>query len=474
LISILFGLVTLASLFLLAQKVLASVALSLAVTAVAAFNPSFLFASALVSNDIPLAAFCTLTFFVLARILSRAGESNLRNVVLVALFVAGGILSKTTALGLVPFALGVLAFADWRAGRLHKLGPSQIALKFLVHALIFGAILVVLTGWYFARNQSLYGDPAALALINASAIFPRATPPTLFELFYINLPWLWQTFWGGPVPGDFSPFLLGTLTLLACLALLGLGVRTVRNLKRLRALFFFEPPFPILIVLVGWLVFIVVSQIQFIRISGGTDQGRYLFPAMASFAILFIVGLRQFHLLRTPLLYLLPLFLFSVALAVPFAYVLPAYLRPSHQTKDLLLRADKTLNANFANQIALRGYSLPARSVRRGDTLRVTLYWQALARMQESYRVFVHLVDEQGRVAGGNDYVPVRGAYATVLWPPDDWVQDTASLVIASDAIAGTYQLEVGLYPFGKPDERLDRADADEDRVLLDAIEVVQ
>ncbi|HEY6041283.1 MAG TPA: phospholipid carrier-dependent glycosyltransferase, partial [Anaerolineae bacterium] len=317
LISILFGLVTLASLFLLAQKVLASIALSLAVTAVAAFNPSFLFASALVSNDIPLAAFCTLTFLVLARILSRAGESNLRNVILVALFVAGGILSKTTALGLVPFVLGVLAFADWRAGRLHKFGPSQIALKFLVHALIFGTILVVLTGWYFARNQSLYGDPAALALINASAIFPRATPPTLFELFYINLPWLWQTFWGGPVPGDFSPVLLGGLTLLACLALLGLGVRTVRNLKRLGAPFFFEPPFPILIVLVGWLGFIVVSQIQFIRISGGTDQGRYLFPAMASFAILFVVGLRQFHLFRTPLLYLLPLFLFSLALAVP-------------------------------------------------------------------------------------------------------------------------------------------------------------
>ncbi len=75
--------------------------------------------------------------------------------------------------------------------------------------------IVLISGWWFVRNQILYGDPLAYQLMLTSAIFPRAGPLTPPELFQISLPWLWQTFWGGPTPGDFAPALLlalGALT----------------------------------------------------------------------------------------------------------------------------------------------------------------------------------------------------------------------------------------------------------------------
>ncbi len=86
--------------------------------------------------------------------------------------------------------------------------------------------------------------------------------------------------------------------------------------------------------------------------------------------------------------------------------------------------------------------------------------------------MFVHLVDEKGRVAGGKDVIPYDGAYATVLWQPGQWVADTVHVPVARDAVPGSYQLEIGLYPVGQPDNRLNLAHSEDDRVLVDSIEV--
>src|SRR5207247_330605 len=100
------------------------------------------------------------------------------------------------------------------------------------YALTFLALLALLTGWWFIRNQILYGDPLAYRLLNASAIFPRETPLTFAEFWQINLPWFWQTFWVGHTPGDVGPeiyFALALVTLLASVGLVFLAAKTISS-----------------------------------------------------------------------------------------------------------------------------------------------------------------------------------------------------------------------------------------------------
>jgi dolichyl-phosphate-mannose-protein mannosyltransferase len=480
-VTILFGLITVATVYALMLTILPRQPWgALAAAAVVGFNPSFLFASALVSNDVPLAALCSLTLLICAKLLRRALEPNLKNFALLGITIALAVLVKTTALGLIPIALAVAA---WRAIELRERIPAgaQILMNALIGIL---APIFLLTGWWFVRNQILYGDPMAYRLVYASAIFPRDSPLTWPELFRINLPWLWQTFWGGPTPGDLASSLLIILLALSLLAAVGAVLFLVSSKDNgARAG---------LVLLVIWLGLIVAAQIQFIRTSGGTDQGRYLFPAIASFAILWVLGLdvwvslmasRVFGRTRdktftpprahTPILSVTCISAFvALALFALFANTIPAYARPPQLTEAILVHADKQLDANFSNLFALRGYSLSTRTLRPGDAISVTLYWQSLGSTRISYRVFVHLVGENGHVAGGKDVVPGQGAYATVLWQPGDWIQDTITFTTARDAVAGVYQLEVGLYPYGQPDDRLNLAGSDEDHVLVDAIEV--
>jgi hypothetical protein len=86
-----------------------------------------------------------------------------------------------------------------------------------------------------------------------------------------------------------------------------------------------------------------------------------------------------------------------------------------------------------------------------GDTLNITLRWQSLAPAEESYTVFVHLIDLGNRPVIDNlDYTPLGGAFPTHLWIPK-WlpgqrVLDPYRMPLPPDLPPGTYQIEVGLY----------------------------
>jgi 4-amino-4-deoxy-L-arabinose transferase-like glycosyltransferase len=103
---------------------------------------------------------------------------------------------------------------------------------------------------------------------------------------------------------------------------------------------------------------------------------------------------------------------------------------------------------DFDGQALLLGYDLPAETVRPGEAVTLTLYWQAQARMSEDYHVFVHLVGpmpEEGTVAQ-HDKVPLDGDWPTWAWEPGYTVRDEYSLQLPVDLQPGTYQLRAGLY----------------------------
>lgn len=84
------------------------------------------------------------------------------------------------------------------------------------------------------------------------------------------------------------------------------------------------------------------------------------------------------------------------------------------------------------------------------DSINLTLRWQALAKAEESYTIFLHLIDPQNRPVVSLDYTPSGGSTPTHLWFPK-WLPgqqylDPYRLSIPADLPPGEYLIEVGLY----------------------------
>jgi mannosyltransferase len=106
---------------------------------------------------------------------------------------------------------------------------------------------------------------------------------------------------------------------------------------------------------------------------------------------------------------------------------------------------------NFGNKMALLGGDLAPNPVALGGTLQMTLYWQALAEMDVSYTIFVHLLGPEGQVVTGQDGEPAFGARPTTGWVPGEYVTDPHEIIIPADLPPGQYVVEVGVYDAGAP-----------------------
>ena len=129
------------------------------------------------------------------------------------------------------------------------------------------------------------------------------------------------------------------------------------------------------------------------------------------------------------------------------AYSLPASDTPAPVPDHA---ADATFQA-APGRARLLGYSLDAKVVAPGDSINLTLYWQALAPFENDYTVFTHLLGEPNRASGsplwsGHDGQPDGGHYPTSVWQPGQVILDVHSLAVPADAPPGDYQLEAGLY----------------------------
>jgi 4-amino-4-deoxy-L-arabinose transferase-like glycosyltransferase len=104
------------------------------------------------------------------------------------------------------------------------------------------------------------------------------------------------------------------------------------------------------------------------------------------------------------------------------------------------------LLATLGNQVRLLGYDISSDTVQAGDTLSVTLYWQALRPMEIGYHVFTHVALPSGQVVAQQDGVPRQGAYPTDLWQTGEVVVDTYQVTVDPAVAFGEYELEVGMY----------------------------
>jgi 4-amino-4-deoxy-L-arabinose transferase-like glycosyltransferase len=97
---------------------------------------------------------------------------------------------------------------------------------------------------------------------------------------------------------------------------------------------------------------------------------------------------------------------------------------------------------DFGQNVRLLGYSLSDGPFRAGDTLTVSLFWQALADDNEPYVVFAQLQDDTGQPAALSETPPI---YPSDRWTSGILLRDPHEIRLPATLQAGTYHLAVGL-----------------------------
>ena len=132
---------------------------------------------------------------------------------------------------------------------------------------------------------------------------------------------------------------------------------------------------------------------------------------------------------------------------------------------------DVLLRARLDGAATLLGATLrPAvGELQPGTALTVTLAWRAETEMEESYRVFLHLVDPNGTLIAQSDGEPVNWTRPTTGWLAGEVVLDERVLTIPLAAQTGEYHLQAGMYTLETG--RLTASDGT-DAVVITAVQV--
>jgi hypothetical protein len=500
LVSVVWGAITILATYLMALELFPKRrSLAAGAAALVAFNPQFIFISSAVSNDSAVSALCTLALWLMLRLVRR-GVST-RRLVWLGLTVGLALITKASALALLPVAVVTIALAAWsevprpdvnvRADRAKPYGlkpspagalPSQHGDSAPWHAfvkaliIVFG-IVVLVAGWWYVLNWQLHGDPLGLR-VHQEIVGPGRPELTLAEWVHefsqMELS-LWAAFGWGNVHAH--SWVYTALRIAVRLGALGLFIMAISELIKPRL----ERAARLgLALLLLWSLLVFAALLRWLQWVFA-PSGRHLFPAIASITILLLLGLLQLvpSRWRCQATALLAGAMLVFAIICPLATIAPAYARPSLLSPEEIEATPNRLDVNFGGVMKLLGYNLqPATcNLQPGDSLAVTLYWQSLTKMAQDYAVFVHLLDENDLILAQRNTFPGLGSFPTTLWQAGDAIADTYTLTLPEMTYAPSLaQLEVGLFDFATGERLLVSGPEGEplgDNVRFERIEVL-
>ncbi|MDO8670216.1 MAG: glycosyltransferase family 39 protein, partial [Dehalococcoidia bacterium] len=211
-LTLLMGVATIICTYRIARLIVPSrLAIALAAAALVAFNPEFNFIAASVNNDNLMTLLASVIVFMLVYYV-KTGITYRRSLLLgVALGLA--LLSKLTALGLIPLIFACLVLICLR---------QRSLTIFLRHAIVVSLTAALIAGWWYVRNWRLYGDPTGLSMMLRIVGVRVPTPGILdllseFQGFRISF---WGLFGGVNIIADERIYqLLDGVTILAVLGL---------------------------------------------------------------------------------------------------------------------------------------------------------------------------------------------------------------------------------------------------------------
>jgi hypothetical protein len=109
--------------------------------------------------------------------------------------------------------------------------------------------------------------------------------------------------------------------------------------------------------------------------------------------------------------------------------------------------AARIADVTFGDVVRLVGVDEAAEIVvRPGQTITVTLVWQALGTPSRDLVRFVHMLGADGKPLAQEDSLPCAGACAASSWLPGEYFVEQATLTVPDDLAAGRYPLAAGWY----------------------------
>lgn len=394
----------------------------LGATALLGFNPSFVFMSSTVHHDtLQAAIFAVATWWAL-----RFLECTKRkcDVWVGGILVGAALLTKLSGFALAA-AIGLALFLRaWRRHDWQSL-PRQVVQ--------LGLTVAFIAGWWFVRNQWLYGDPLGWRMfLNIHNHMVRPGSYTWSAFTHEFLGQLGRTFWGafGYMHITF-PEITKYWWWVSGLAGLGLTVGIVRDRSFIRIRW---PAWLVVLTILGLLF---ASFVRFSIATVGAGHGRYLFPAGVSIGALFIAGINGFFNWRYQRLVSVTLVISMLIYAIwlPLNFVLPKYAPPDKASTEELAQA-QLLNKPFVAGLELVGYYTDGDRVFPGQWVPVQLYWRAVGEPSERQdpKVLVEMLDKSENVVASHALWPIPSM------PPSVW---ETNVIYVSQAKLGLPQREL-------------------------------
>ncbi len=443
LLSVLMGAVTVLTTYLIGREVFPALpGVALTAAALNAFLPMFLFISGSVNNDNLSNMVAGLLLWRVVKLIKRETLPDYGTYLVLGGLAAVALLAKLSLGLLVLFVAAALLALSLR---LRDWQPVVIG------GAISGGIAILGAGWWYLRNWGLYGDPTALNAF-LGVVGQRAVPADLWQLWTEQESFL-RSWWG--VFGGMNVLLpdrvYAALNVIGGLGLAGFGAYLI-----MRAAGKVRPEWQgsgrALLVATLWPFVAWISLWGWSRVTWAS-QGRLLFIAIGPVCLWLAVGLgwllsaggrRVIWTAATALL------LGVAVLALPLV-ILPAYALPDLNAQfpdDPGGAAQEFYEPGAADPaLRLRGYEVAEDALRPGETVTLTLYWEALARPTRRWSLFMHVLDGADAIIAQRDRYPGQGLLATeVLQPDQSWIETVAIRVPGIAYTPDSLRLAVGLY----------------------------
>jgi len=432
LLSVIMGAVTVGATYALAKEIFPrDPSIALGSAALNAFIPAYLFISSVANNDNLAAMLSSLILILMVRLIK--GKGSLRSSLLLGPLLGLGVLTKMSLLAFIPTALVVIVLLA------RRLGLRQGA---KISGTVFTPFLLI-SGPWFLRNQTLYGDPlgwAQVIRLNAPWLGPFSAAEWLD--FFSDL---YRSFWLSWIGIELDILVHVVLALGVLISLGGLGVLVLRRKEQ-------EPPAPRLLSLLALQTALVFAALlRWATVVDGADQARLLYPALSPMVLFLFLGWRRWvpPTQNIVLAYGVGGGMLLLAVITPIRYIAPLYAPPRTLTLSEVERIGHQTNLDFGDQIRLLGYELETEEPTPGETLSLSLYWQTLKEIDQDYWLLLQIVDEDGEAHLTKDGSPSASRYATDLWKEGDIFSFRHRLYLPPEAPPGRYRLELGIHPFG-------------------------
>lgn len=422
--------------------------IALGAAALTAFMPMFVFISGSVNNDNLTTPLCALALLTMIRQtgIARADERRLMaGWIALGAVIGLATLSKVSGMALLPLAALTGAWVAWqRRPDANRLKLSLDWRHLFAAGFAIGLPVLALTAWWFWRNLQLYGDLLGFKLF--LPYFTRDIPADLAQIWSERNSFLygyWGNFGGLNLPIPSWTFYAFNALLIASLA--GWGIRLARPGRR--------PPAAAgqfaRVLIVVWAAAVLIAWLNWTRTTW-SSQGRLVFYALPAYSILMVAGWVALlpRRIASWAIAALSAGLAILAAALPFTVIAPAYARPPQLTQSQLDAIPQRAHVRFGDAMVLLGYDAPRTQARPGDSLRITLYWQALTPTDKPYSVFVHLLDEnQVEAQDKGPAYPGRGNLpSTTLAPGQTWAETWDVPIRATAYAPARLTWELGLF----------------------------